>query len=89
MYITLTFLHIQFKIMYSTLTAIEHLFQTVRSKSYRTCPYSEQINKQIMLSNNINKFINVQYTYIDIQYMNAFIKDIYIHSYKYKLSNIM
>ena len=46
------------------------------SKSYRTCPYSEQINKQIMLSNNINKFVNDQYTYIHIQYMNAFIKDI-------------
>ena len=29
-----------------------------------------------MLSNNINKFVNNQYTYIHIQYMNALIKDI-------------
>ena len=60
--------------MHTTLISIKHLFQTVRSKSYGTCPYSEQINKQILLSNNINKFVNDQYTYIHIQYMNAFIK---------------
>ena len=41
-----------------------------------------------MLSNNINKCVNDQYTYIHLQYMNAFIKDIQIHSYRYKLSNI-
>ena len=29
-----------------------------------------------MLSNNINKFVNDQYTYIHIQYINVFIKDI-------------
>ena len=29
-----------------------------------------------MLSNNINKFVNDQYTYIHTHYMNAFIKDI-------------
>ena len=29
-----------------------------------------------MLPNNINKFVNDQYAYIHIQYMNAFIKDI-------------
>ena len=29
-----------------------------------------------MLPNNINKFVNDQYTYIHIQYMNALIKDI-------------
>ena len=28
-----------------------------------------------MLSHNINKFVNDQYTYIHIQYVNAFIKD--------------
>ena len=49
---------------------------TVRSKSYRTCPYSEEINEQIMLPNNINKFVVDQYTYNYIQYINAFIKDI-------------
>ena len=43
-------------------TSIKYIFTTVRSKSYRTCPYSEQINeqinKQIVLSININKFVN-------------------------------
>ena len=51
--------------MYTTLLLITYLFQIIRSKSYETCPYSEQI----MLWDNINKFINNQY-------MNAFIKDI-------------
>ena len=50
--------------MYATLILTMHLFQIIRSKSYETCPYSEQI----MLFGNINKFVSNQY-------MNAFIKD--------------
>ena len=34
--------------MYVTLISITHLFQIIRSKSYETCPYCEQINEQIM-----------------------------------------
>ena len=40
-----------------------HLFQIIRSKSYKLCTYSEKI-----ISDNINKFVGNQY-------MNAFIKD--------------
>ena len=76
MYITVIFFTHPIEIIYSTSISIKHLFQTIRSKSYVICPYSEQINKQIMLPNNINKFVNDQYTYIHIQYMNALIKDI-------------
>ena len=54
--------------MYTTLISITHLFQIIRSKSYKTCPYSKQINEQIISLDNINKFVNNQY-------MNAFIKD--------------
>ena len=50
--------------MYTTLLLITYVFQIIRSKLYETCPYSEQI----ILFATINKFIN-------IQYMNAFIKD--------------
>ena len=53
------------RIMYTTLILIIHLFQIIRSKPYETCPYSEQI----ILPDNINKFVNNQY-------MNAFIKHI-------------
>ena len=55
MYITLTFLHIQFKIMYSTLTAIEHLFQLSEvSHIGHVLTLSKLINKlcyQIILIN--------------------------------------
>ena len=50
--------------MYTTLLLLTYLFQIIRSKSYEICPYSEQI----ILFGTINKFVN-------IQYMNAFIKD--------------
>ena len=43
--------------MYTTLLLITHLFQIIRSGSYEICPYSEQI----MLFDNINKFVNYQY----------------------------
>ena len=76
MYITLIFFTHSILFIHTISLSMKHLFQATRSKSYRTCPYSKQINEQIMLSNNINKFVNDQYTYIHIQYMNAFIKDI-------------
>ena len=35
-----------------------------------------KLMNKIMSSNNINKFVNNQYTYVHIQYMNVLIKGI-------------
>ena len=64
LYITNIFVQ-SIQVIYTTLIFTIHLFQIIRSKSFETCPYSEQI----ILFSTINKFVN-------IQYMNAFIKDI-------------
>ena len=74
MYITLIFY--TFNLNYTFYINIYLTYITVRSKSYKTCPYSEQINKPIVLSNNINTFVSNQYTYVNIQYRNVLIKGI-------------
>ena len=74
MYMHITLIFYTFNLIYTYYINIYWTYIIVRSKSYRTCPYSEQTNKQIVSSNNINKFVSDQYTYVDIQYMNVPIK---------------